>query len=64
MIHINIAIVYKTVAEMFVKQGQKHLQTINHEPMEKMEGDQEGDSIVPIVNKVTVKSVDGIGITF
>ena len=49
---------------MFVKQGQKHLQTINHEPMEKMEGDQEGDSIVPIVNKVTVKSVDGIGITF
>ena len=50
--------------EPYVKQGQKHLQTISQEPMEEMEGDQEGDSIVPVVKEVTVKSVDGIGITF
>ena len=58
------AIVCKTVAEMFVKQGQKHLQTINHKPIEGVEGYQKGDSIVPVVKEVTVKSVDGIGITF
>ena len=58
------AIVCKTVAETFVKQGQKHLRTITHEPMGELEDNQEGDSLVPIIKEVTVKSVDGIGITF
>ena len=58
------AIVCKTVSEMFVKQGQKHLQTISTNPLKQQEVNKEDDSLVPIVKEVTVKSVDGIGITF
>jgi len=58
------AIVCKSIAEMFVKQGQKHLQTINNVHIEENERVKEDDSLVPVIKAVTVKSVDGIGITF
>ena len=57
------AMVCKTIAEIFVEQGKKHLQTINDEPVTEAETGNEDSSYVPIVKAGRVQSVDGIGIT-
>lgn len=57
------AMVCKTIAETFVEQGRKHLQTISNEPMEGIDSVSKDDSSVSIVKRGRVTSVDSIGIT-
>lgn len=57
------AMVCKTIAEIFVEQGRRHLQTINDERVTEKDTGTENASFETIVKAGRVTSVDGIGIT-